>query len=196
MQAEFDHLGRDRDALSWAVGCVVAAAKERVYLMLTSKLSRVVVCAEMLVCFVPLTIAWVDAIGGGSGVIHLNGTIIHRYFLHTQGGYFALATLIAGAVVGIVGPLGLAITLQWVVSGRVPRSPWFRILLIAGPATYGALMLATRVAVSGLDALEFHLAGGFDFWSGLLLLAVLPAFGAAHLYHLGSRVMYGRFVPR
>jgi hypothetical protein len=123
-------------------------------------------------------------------VIHLSAGVVDKYFLHSQGGYFALATLIAGALVGVVGPLGLAITTQWAVSGRVVRSPWFRVTLITGPALYGALMLATRVSVGGLGA-----AGGFDFWSGMLLLAALPAIGAAHLYHVGSRVMHGKFVP-
>lgn len=186
MLAELDHLESDRDALAWATGCLVAASKERIITMLTGnlKISRWILVPEMLLCFVPLTFGWLDAIGGSSGVIRLNGTVIHRHFLHEPGGTFILAALLAGAVLGFLGPLGLTAAFRLVLSGQPPRNQWLRTALVAGPVVYGVLTLVIRLALGGAGALGFEAADSFDFWSGILLLSALPALGAAHMLRL------------
>lgn len=186
MQAEVDHLPDDRDALAWAVGCVAACAKDRIHSMLTGNLrvSRWILAAEMLLCFAPLTLGWLDAIGGGSGVARLGADIIRKRFLAAPAGAFPLALLIAGAVLGVIGPLGLASALRLVVLGRAPGNRWLRTALVAGPAAYGALTLAARWATAGTGSLGIEAVDSFDFWSGILLLSVLPSLGAAHMLRL------------
>lgn len=183
MQAELDHLQDDRVALAWAIGCIVAGSRERINSMLSGnlKVSRWILVPEMLLCFVPLTLGWLDAIGGSSGVMRLNGDVIHKQFLQTPDGAFALAALIAAAVLGALGPLGLATAFRMVTSGRPPNSRWFRTVLVTGPAVYGVLILVIRLATAGPGALGFDTADSFDFWSGILLLSALPSLGAAHL---------------
>jgi hypothetical protein len=189
MRAEFDRLGKDRDALVWAAGCIAAALKERVSAMLTGnvKISRWVLIPEMLLCFVPLTLAWWDAIGGDSGIIRLNGEVIQKYFINVHGGTFALATMMGGAVLGVLGPVGLIAAFRWIVLERQTRNGWIRGALLFGPLAYGVLTLATRVAIGGADSLRFDAIDSFDFWSGILLLSALPGLGAAHLLTVSSK---------
>ena len=186
MRAELDHLPSDRDALAWAIGCLVAGSKERINVMLTGNLriSRWILVPEMLLCFVPLTFAWLDAVGAGSGIMRLGGHVIDKRFLHGPGGTLVLVALAAAAVLGALGPLSLGAAFRWIVAGRPPASRWFRAALVAGPAIYGALTLATRLATGGPGALAFDAVDSFDFWSGILLLSVLPSLGAAHLLRL------------
>jgi hypothetical protein len=151
------------------------------------KISRWVISLEMLLCFVPLTLAWLDAIAGTSGIIRLDGDIIQRYFINVSGGALALTTMIAGAVLGALGPLGLFAALRFVLLGHQTSGQWIRRALVLGPLLYGALTLAARLLISGADALRFDSVDSFDFWSGILLLSVLPTLGAAHLIALGSQ---------
>lgn len=189
MQAEIDHVQNDHDALAWAIGCIVAGSKERINSMLGGKLkiSRWIFVPEMLLCFVPLTLGWLDALGGGSGILRLNGEVIHRDFLQTPDGTFALIALIAGAVLGALGPLGLAMAFRLVISGRPPAGRWLRTALVAGPAIYGVLLLVVRLATAGTGALSFNTVDSFDFWSGILLLSALPSLGAIHLLRIASQ---------
>lgn len=172
MQAELDHLENDRDALRWAVGCAIAAAKERVNTMFAAnlKVSRWIFVPEMLLCFVPLIFLWVDAVGA-----------IHRGLLDAHGGISAPTALIAGAILGTIGPLGLATALRLIVTGRPPGGRWFRAVLLAGPMVYGVINLAVRWSMQGMSALGFEAPDSFDFWSGMVLLSVLPSLGAMHL---------------
>lgn len=188
MQAEIDQVQNDGDALAWAIGCIVAGSKERINSMLGGKLkvSRWIFVPEMLLCFVPLTLGWLDALGGGSGILRLNG-VIHRDFLQTADGTFALIALIAGAVLGALGPLGLAVASRLVISGRPPGGQWLRTALVAGPAVYGVLLLVVRSATAGTVALSFNTVDSFDFWSGILLLSALPSLGAIHLMRIASQ---------
>lgn len=183
MQAELEQLRNDRDALAWVIGCIVAGSKERINDMLTGtlRISRWILVPEMLLCFVPLTFLWLDALGGSSSVVRLNGEVIQRYFLHTPAGTLALIALIAGAVLGALGPLGLTAAFRLVVSGRASGGRWLHTLLVAGPAAYGVLTLVTRLATEGTGALGPGAVDSFDFWSGILLLSVLPSLGAAHM---------------
>jgi len=94
--------------------------------------------------------------------------------------------MICGATIGVLGPLGLLGAFRWVAAGRPPNNRWFRATLVSGPTVYGTLMLVSRVAIRGTSALRFDAVDSFDFWSGFLLLSVLPVLGAAHLLHLAS----------
>ena len=66
MQSEIDRFEDDRDALAWAFGCVIAGCKERFNAMFADclKISPWILAPEMLLCFTPLTIGWLDGIGG------------------------------------------------------------------------------------------------------------------------------------
>jgi hypothetical protein len=111
MNSELDRVEDDRDALVWAFGCLVAGFKERVNVMFVGNLriSRWVLTAEMLLCFVPLTMGWLDAIGGDSGIVRLNMDIVQKYFLDVRGGTLVLVTMMAGAILGVLGPIGLLV---------------------------------------------------------------------------------------
>lgn len=189
MRAELDSLGNDRDALSWAIGCVVAGAKERISTMLAPnlKVSRWILIAEMLLCFVPLTVLWLDAVSASSGLVQLHGDVARNYFFHAPGGRFALATTLAGAILGTLGPLSLIAAFRFVVAGRFPSSRWLPAALIAGPALYGVLTLLARLAMAGTGGFGFGALDSFDFWSGILLLSALPSLGALHMRYLASR---------
>src|SRR5690606_15909852 len=60
MQAELHQVDRDRDALAWGFGCIVAASRQRILAMNIGnlKVSRRVFALEMALCFVPLTFFW------------------------------------------------------------------------------------------------------------------------------------------
>lgn len=157
--------------------------------MLTGNLriSRWILLPEMLLCFVPLTLAWLVAIGASSGIMRLNGEAIQKHFLHSPGGTLLLAVVLAGVVLGALGPLGLTAAFRLIVSGYPPRSQWLRAALVAGPVAYGVLTLLIRVALGGPGALAFDSADAFDFWSGILLLSALPALGAVHMLSLAPQ---------
>jgi hypothetical protein len=195
MNAELDHFDSDHDASVWAIGCVVAALRERANVVFIGnlKVSRWILAPEMLLCFVPLTVLWLDAIGGSSGIIRLNGDVIQRYFLDARGGKFALVTMIAGVILGTLGPLGLTAAFRLIVFGRTPSSRWFRTALVAGPILYGILTLITRVAIGGTGSLRFEAVVSFDLWSSILLLSALPSLGAAHMLRLVPQSLNERF---
>ena len=195
MRAELDQLESDRDALTWAIGCLVAASQERIITMLTGdlKISRWILVPEMLLCFMPLTFGWLDAIGGSSGIVRLNRDVIHQHFLHSPGGTFVLAALMIGATLAALGPVGLITAFRLVVSAHTPRNQWLRTALVAGPIVYGAVMVLVRVALGGTGALALDAADSFDFWSGILLLSALPALGAAHMLRFAPQSPHKSF---
>jgi hypothetical protein len=184
MHSELERVVDDRDALAWAFGCVVAGCRERVNVMFFGnfKIARWVLTAEMLLCFLPLTMGWLDAVGGDSGIIRFNPHIIQTDFAGAN--MFALAAMLASAILGAAGPIGLAAAFRLIVSGRPVPGRLGRALVIC-PALCGAVTIASRLAIGGPEAFSPHAYGIFDFWSAILLLSVLPALGAAHLLRLG-----------
>ena len=181
MRAEVSHLPADA-AFSWAFGCVVSALKERIMLRTgTLGVSRWIFAFEML-CFVPITVGWWDAVAGSSGVIHLNGDVISRYFLENAHSKFILAMMIASAVIGVVGPIGLLLAGRFIVTGRGLQTRAAGIAMICGLLLIGAAWIVARVAWgNGAYAASF---------SSLLLLVFLPAAVIAHLMLL-ARQPYG-----
>ncbi len=188
MQAELDHLGNDQDALRWALGCVVAGAKERINGMFGDKLkvSRWILVPEMLLCFVPLSFLCWDSVAAGSRMVRAHGEALHEHVVRHADGTLALITVIAGTIAGALGPLGLIGSSRVVVAARAPGSRWFGALLIGGPLLYGLLTLTARLATAGPGAFGLDAPDSFDFWSGILLLSALPALGAAHLQSLSA----------
>ena len=173
MRAEIAHLP-NRAALSWALGCVTSALKERIMLRTGSQaVARWVLTIEML-CFVPLTIGWWDAFAGDSGVIRLNGEIVSKYFLENAHSKFILAIMVANSVVGIVGPVGLLLAGRFIVNGRALRSRSAGFAMICALLLTGAAWVVARVVwgQEGAYAATF---------GSLLLLVALPA---AVIWHL------------
>lgn len=165
MVAEVRHCGRDGDAVAWALGCVIAALRERILSMVKGNLriSTWVAAPEMLLCFAPLTIACVDALKA------LSGTLQHP----ASGGSTAVAVLIMVVALAAIGPVGLVGAFRLLFNAQPIRARWLRVAVVAGPILNGVLIIGSQP---------------FDVWSGLVLLSVLPALGAAHLIHLSSGV--------
>lgn len=163
MIAEVRHCDGDGDAVGWALGCVIAALKERISSMVKGNLrvSTWVAVPEMLLCFAPLTIACVDA------VRTLSGMPQHP----APGGSSAVAILIMVVTLAAIGPVGLIGAFRLLFNAKPIRARWLRVVVVAGPILNGVVLIGSQA---------------FDFWSGLVLLSVLPALGAAHLIHLSS----------
>lgn len=178
MLSELYYLENDRKAVLWAVGCLVASIKERVSAMVTGnlKISRWILVPEMLLCFVPLTIGWLDSVGGASGIIRLNMEIIQKYFFGVPGGTAALAMMVSGAILGVLGPVGLIAAMRLIALGR-PISRWLGTTLIVGPVLLGGTIVVARFIMDSELAVSRE----------MVLICVLPALGAAHMLHLGPR---------
>jgi hypothetical protein len=151
------------------------------------KISRWLLAPEMLLCFVPLSLLWLDGIDGSSGLLRLNGAAIHKYFVGVPGGTALLVSMYAGVVLATVGPMALVAAFRMIVLRTPINSAWLRMALLAAPTLYGLMSIGLRAMESGAAAFDPASADAFDFWSGIFLLAVLPALGAAHLLKLSPR---------
>jgi hypothetical protein len=162
MLSELQYVDGDGKAIQWAFGCLVTGIKLRVNLMIAGnlKIARWIFLPEILLCFVPLSFAWLDSIFGGSGVIRLNVDVIYRYFLGVHGGQLVLIWMISTTLLGTLGPVGLVAGFRLVVLGRPLRIHWLRVALVIGPLLYGLLFLISRVAVAGTAAVSFNEASG------------------------------------
>jgi hypothetical protein len=188
MLSEMHYLASDRRAVSWAAGCCIASIKERLIAMIIGNLrvSPWVFCLEMMLCFVPLGVGWVDSLVGGSGIFWLNGQVIHRYLIGNHGDELVLAMMICGPILGFLAPIGLVAAYRLIALGRPIRSRWLGSALIVGPLLYGVLTLAFRFAIGGSAVFGASAMGAFDVWSGVLLLSLLPALGAWHSFLFGT----------
>lgn len=177
MYAELNHVPDD-DRLNWSLGCVIAAMKRRFESMRAGNLqvSRGVLLLELMVCFVPITFGWWDSVFGQSGVIGLNAAGIQEYFLATPLGRAILGMMVGGAVIGLVGPIGLFLSSRAVVTGTGLRSRSLGVAMIAGVTLYIVASLLLRMIVGpGAYAATF---------SFVVLIGALPALGIAHLMYL------------
>jgi hypothetical protein len=181
MRAEFEHVDKT-DRAGWAFGCLIAAIHQRFVSMQTGtlRISRSVLLLEMLLCFLPLTLGWLDVVFGSSGVVHLNSGIIERHFLDTPLNTSVLGMMIGAAVIGCVGPVGLFLTLRAVSTGTGLRNRSLGISMIAGVAAYAAASVILRL-IGGPGAYAADA-------SFILLVIVLPAIGIAHLMYLATPV--------
>jgi hypothetical protein len=179
MRAELDHIDSDYEALRWACGCALAAITLRRtdMDMGTLRVSRFVLALEMALCFVPLTFGWFDVMFGMSGVAWLDGPTIDLY-VGTSAGVAMLAKMLAGAVIGLLGPVGLVVAMRNIVLGRALRRGLVSAALVVGPILLAAVYVVANLASGTELSIEW---GGF-----YVLFAVLPLAGAVHLIHLGG----------
>jgi len=181
MRAELPYLSNEHERLRWAFGCLVAAIKQRFAPMDTGtlRISRWVMLIETLGCFVPLTIGWLDLNFGPSGIIRHTPEVIERFYLSAQpGGAFIVSMLFAGAVVSVLGPIGLFLGLRYVLVGRGIRN-----------RTVGITLIGIPIALNLLGTLAGFLVGPEDFkgsFEATLLFVILPVAGIAHLMYLAK----------
>ena len=173
MLAELQHIDDEGSALRWAVGCVIAVIRQRMSTMTTGdwRISRWIVAPEMLLCFLPLTFAWL-------GCIDILGRAILLPAPPVTAPWRAVCFVIAALITATLGPAGLISAFRLVALDRPISSQWLRAAFIAGPIFSGALLITEHLTTAT--------SVGFDFWGGLLLLSGLPLLGAMHLLHLST----------
>lgn len=178
MRAELEHIDGDYEALRWACGCTLAAITLRRtdMDMGTLRVSRFVLALEMALCFVPLTLGWFDIVFGMSGVAWLDMDMVELY-LSTTTGVAVLTTILAWAVLGLVGPLGLVIAARQIALGRSLPRGLLSSMLVAGPIGVGAVYLAAGFVTGSEWSIE---RVGF-----YVLFVAVPLAGAIHLVYLG-----------
>jgi hypothetical protein len=140
------------------------------------RVSRFVLALEMALCFVPITFGWFDVMFGMSGVAWLDGPTIDLY-VGTPVGVAMLAKMLVGAVIRLLGPLGLVVAIRHIALGRALRRAWFSAVLVGGPILLAAVYVVANLASGTEFSIEL---GGF-----YVLFAVLPLAGAVHLLYLG-----------
>jgi hypothetical protein len=168
MAAEVHHCESESAALVWAMGCVLAAVRERGVEMLRGnwRISNWIAVPEMILCFAPLTFAWFD---GMTTLSRMTGGA-------TSGGPAGLLVVTGFIILETLGPVGLMCAFGSLLLGRSIRTPWLRTALVVGPMVNGLALLALGSV--------FGLLQTFDFWCGMVLLSALPALGALHLLRL------------
>lgn len=179
MLAELEHVDVS-ERTSWAFGCLIAAFQQRFVSMRngTLRISRSILLLELVVCFLPLTLGWFDVVFGGSGVTHLNSNIVEQHFLNTPLGTSILGMMIGAAVIGVIGPIGLFLTLRAVTQGIGLSNRPLGLAMISGVASYAAASVILRL-IAGPGAYAADV-------SFILLMIVLPAVGIAHLMYLAT----------
>jgi hypothetical protein len=179
MHTEFEYVSAG-ERLPWALGCLAAAINERFKLMQTGtlRISRVVLSIELLVCFLPLSVGWLDGVVGGSGLVRFNAAIIEKYFLDRPQDVIILSMMIAVAIVGLVGPIGLFLASRAVLTGVALRSRALGRTMIIGILGY---------AIASLALLFLRGPGAYAATtSSVVLFLLLPMIGVVHLMYLGS----------
>lgn len=179
MRAELEHVPKG-NRLSWGIGCLFSAVQWRFESMRTGtlKVSRGILLIELLACFLPITLGWWDAAFGGSGLLKLNASVIQEHFLGQPLGTGILAMMAGGAVVGLVGPIGLFLSSRAVITGAGLRNRALGFAMMTGVAAFAVASIALRL-LAGPGA--YAATPSFIF-----LVCVLPAIGIAHLMYLGG----------
>jgi hypothetical protein len=186
MGAELEGLPDGR-RLQWACGCLMAALIRRMEFMKTGNLtiSRWVLVPEMVLCFLPLTLAFVGSIYEVKDIAQLDATHLHKYFLADASGWILLlSTPLVVLTTAIGGPVSLAVTAWYVGQRRGLRAGWLGQAMVAAPLLMGLGLIILRISNGGLAAFGPNRVDAFDFYGGLMLLSVLPALGAVHLRRL------------
>jgi hypothetical protein len=159
---EVDAITVDSEALSWAVGGVLASYKEKVCVMNigTPRIAPWILGLEVLICFIPLTLlglAVLSALASGAmplgiALLYLSGTAIGPIGL--VAGFRAIVR--RGTHLSQVGSLVMCLFAAWTVFA-------FFLAAFAGDGLIG------------------------DWWRESILIALLPAAGTAHLALLARR---------
>jgi hypothetical protein len=177
MIAELSHVPAN-ERLGWALGCVIASVKWRFDTMRSGNLrvSPGVLLLELLLCFLPITLGWWDAMFGQSGILGLNQRIIEDSFSATPLNRAVLGMMICAAVIGLAGPVGLFFTSRAVITGVGLRNRALGIAMIAGVTLFIVASILLRL-LAGPGAY----AANFSF---IVLIGLLPVLGTAHLMYL------------
>lgn len=165
MRAELHYISSDYVALRWALGLFLASCLERVRIVNAERpgLPRWLLSLEMLLCFAPLTFFTVVLV-----VVLLKG------IMPTQ---TALLSLSATAV----GPIGLAIAFRMIVLGPIALGRG-TILALGILAAWTLFAFTSSLAVGGSGPIV-------EWWREYVLIALLPAVGAAHLMLIGGSAL-------
>jgi hypothetical protein len=177
MKAEMHYLPHGA-AFSWAVGCLIAALKQRFTPMRTGnfRINRWVFLVEILGCFGPATLAWWEFTFGPSGAAYFGSQLFGMRFQNLPADFqYALGLHAGHAITGLVAPIGLFLGLRYFMRQRALDNRALGYALIAAP------ILQTIAGVLGVIGYGVQplLPGLF------LLLIVLPILCIAHLMHLG-----------
>jgi hypothetical protein len=180
MRCEMQQIDRDTEALEWALGCFVASIKARFGAMNlgTLRVSRCVLTLEMAMCFVPLTLGWLDIVFGRSGIARLDAALITAYFLQAPSGATMLTLVLIEAIVGVIGPVGAVLALRVIALNRPLRGDSLSKLLVHASILIGVVLLAQTLLLDSM-------AGIAEVAGVLVLFSALPAAGFAHLSYLG-----------
>jgi len=138
------------------------------------RISRWVMIVEAIGCFGPLSLAWCLTTFGATGVLRYTPDIVSRDFAAFPGGTFIFTLFALGAVVGVVGPLGLYFGLRYAASGRGLARP------------LGFTLIGVLVAYELVAALGWLLGppGYQPDATTALLFVLIPLLGLAHLMFL------------
>jgi hypothetical protein len=179
MRAELDHVDRSERA-SWAFGCLIAAIQQRLVSMQngTLRISRSVLLLELLACFLPITLGWLDVVFGTYGIRHLDSNVIQQHFLDTPLNTSILGMMIGAGIIGLIGPIGLFLALRAVTTGTGLRNRSFGIAMIAAVSAFAMASVILRI-VAGPGAYAADA-------SFIVLMIALPAAGIAHLMYLAT----------
>jgi hypothetical protein len=91
-----------------------------------------------------------------------------------------LVTIIVEGILGMLGPIGLILAFRLIAFNRPIRNRSLGTVLVVGCVLLGVVYMASQL-ILGSRATLLEQAGP------LVLFAVLPAVGAMHMTHLGSR---------
>lgn len=139
------------------------------------RLSRWAMLVETLGCFGPMTLAWYEICFGMPGLLRHDWATLSTVYGGMNGGTFMVWMIVLGAVVGLVGLIGLALGLRYVVTGKGLRSTATGCVLIAAPLTY---------ALAGVAGLFVGPADWQMDATMMVLFVALPIVGIVHLMWL------------
>jgi hypothetical protein len=181
MQSEYPYV-TEHERLSWAFGCVVAAIKQRWSPMNTGdfRISRWVMLIETLGCFGPLVLGWYLLVFDQPGIARWSFSEVERWLLPQPGGAFLVSMLYAGAVVGLIGPIGVFLGMRYVLFGRALDNKALATVLIGAPV---ALTIGGWIAGSVYGPPDFRPM--FDL---VFVFTCLPVAVFAHLVYLARPV--------
>jgi hypothetical protein len=167
MRSELEYIPQGFAALRWSIGCLFASYLERAKVMefgslKTTRISRVVLTLEMLLCFFLPTAAFLGV---------FVAIVLAEYPPFWGTGMSALLV-----TTSFVGPLGLFLAFKSIVleQRRMSKSITLFFCALAGWTFLGNTFFVLSVASPGYEL------------RGIILLALLPVVGAAHLIYVAN----------
>jgi hypothetical protein len=167
MRCELEHVPQGFAALRWSIGCLFASYKERAEIMeigslRTARISRVVLTLEMLLCFLVPTAA----------LLGLFATIVLAGYSPFWGTPISALLL----TTSLVGPLGLFLAFKSIVLEQLQMSKSITLVFsaLAGWTFIGNTFFVLSIASPGYEL------------RGIIITAILPVVGAAHLVYMAN----------